>query len=279
LGRFWPKPPPSRAPATPPLPLAAQAAQHHAPAPAPTPNTPAHPSATLPSLATAPLWQAGPACQLPPLARDQAIGAFAAGHRPPHLLAINALTSSVGTMRPRSLCPSRPFTPPRLPEPSRHHFAPSPPSPATYKRTAPSPLFHHTRPQPLHLPPRAQSNSAPSSLPSPVSSALLSLVAYGQIALALKPRLSVAILAHTSSSLIAPGSLAGGFTALSARHRAMDRPPPAPSGQIGPTPMIPYPRPCFATTPPSWNRSAGGEPPRGFTGGRAPTGSPPPSPL
>jgi hypothetical protein len=27
------------------------------------------------------------------------------------------------------------------------------PSPATYKRTAPSPLFHHTRPQPLHLPP------------------------------------------------------------------------------------------------------------------------------
>jgi hypothetical protein len=135
-------------------------------------------------------------------------------------------------------------------------------------------LFHHTRPQPLHLPPRAQSNSAPSSLPSPVSSALLSLVAYGQIALALKLRLSVASLSHTSSSLIVPGSLVGGFTAASACHRAMDRPPPAPSGQIGPTPMIPYPRPCFATTPPSRNRSPGGEPPRGFTGGRAPAGSP-----
>jgi hypothetical protein len=171
-----------------------------------------------------------------------------------------------------------------VPEPSLHpppaRAGPAPvcaltPGLATYKRTAPSPLFHHTRPQPLHLPPRAQSNSAPSSLPSPVSSALLSLVAYGQIALALKPRLSVAILAHTSSSLIALGSLAGGFTASSARHRAMDRPPPAPSVQIGPTPMIPYPRPCFATTPPSRNRSPGGEPPRGFTGGRAPAGSPP----
>jgi hypothetical protein len=70
-------------------------------------------------------------------------------------------------MRPRTLCPSCPFTP-RLPEPSRRHFVPSPPSwrarrcsppllpspsLATYKRTTPSPLFHHTRPQPLHLPP------------------------------------------------------------------------------------------------------------------------------
>jgi hypothetical protein len=67
-----------------------------------------------------------------------------------------------------------------------------------------------------------------------VSSALLSLVAYGQIALALKLRLSVASLAHTSSSLIVPGSLVGDFTAVSARHRAMDRPPQAPSGQISP---------------------------------------------
>jgi hypothetical protein len=171
LGRFWPKPPPSRAPATPPLPLAAQAAQHHAPAPAPTPNTPAHPSATLPSLATAPLWQAGPACQLPPLARDQAIGAFAAGHRPPHLLAINALTSSVGTMRPRSLCPSRPFTP-RLPSRPvaslRHHHRhgklvgarhPSslPPPQAPIKRTAraPPPPHQPRLPPPPLPPPRA----------------------------------------------------------------------------------------------------------------------------
>eukprot|EP00267_Zea_mays_P054530 XP_020407771.1 leucine-rich repeat extensin-like protein 5 [Zea mays] len=156
----------------------------------------------------------------------------------------------------------------------------------------PFPLPGHLkkdRPEPL-VPPHQASTTQPPSLrpnrarrrrPSPlrVSSALLSLVAYGQIALALKLRLSVANLAHTFSSLIAPGSLDGDFTAASARHRAMDRPPQAPSGQIGPTPMIPYPRPCFATTPPSQNWSPGGEPPRGFTGGWAPAGSPPPSPL
>jgi hypothetical protein len=105
------------------------------------------------------------------------------------------------------------------------------------------------------------------------------MVACDQIALALKLRLSVASLAHTFCSLIAPGSLAGDFTTTSARHRAMDQPPQAPSGQIGPTPMIPYPRPCFATTPPSQNRGPDGEPPRGFTGGRTPAGSLPPSPL
>jgi hypothetical protein len=40
--------------------------------------------------------------------------------------------------------------------------------------------------------------------------------------------------------------------------------------------MIPYPRPCLTTTPPSQNQNPGGEPPRGLTGGRAPAGSPPP---
>jgi hypothetical protein len=64
-----------------------------------------------------------------------------------------------GIMRPCALCPSRPFTP--LPEPSCRSYVPSSPSwqarrcsppllpspsPAAYERTAPSPLFHHTRP-------------------------------------------------------------------------------------------------------------------------------------
>jgi hypothetical protein len=97
--------------------------------------------------------------------------------------------------------------------------------------------------------PWAQSSSAPSSLPSPVSSALLSLVAYDQIALALELCLSVASLAHTFSSPIAPSGLAGDFTALSTHHRAMNRPPQAPSGQIDSTSVIPYPRSCFATIP------------------------------
>jgi hypothetical protein len=45
--------------------------------------------------------------------------------------------------------------------------------------------------------------------------------------------------------------LAGDLTTASARHRTVDRPPQAPSGQIGPSTMIPYPRLCLATTPPS----------------------------
>jgi hypothetical protein len=108
-----------------------------------------------------PLSQAGPACQpLLPLAHDQAIDAFAASHRLSHRLAINALTSSVWHHAPpRTVL--EPSLHPRLPEPSRRHYAPSsppwqahrcsppllpPPSPTAYKRTAPSPLFHHTRP-------------------------------------------------------------------------------------------------------------------------------------
>jgi hypothetical protein len=50
--------------------------------------------------------------------------------------------------------------------------------------------------------------------------------------------------------------------AAGARHLAMDRPSQAPSGQIDPTTVIPYPCPCLATTPPSQNRGPGGEPPR-----------------
>jgi hypothetical protein len=160
-------------------------------------------------------------------------------------------------MRPRTLCPSRPFTPlawlSRPVATLRHHHRHGELAGARHLSSLPPP-----RPPIKGLPrapcsttpglshstslPRAQSSSAPSSLPSPVSSALLFLVAYGQIALAHKLCLSIASLAHTSSYLIAPGSLVGDFTAASARHRAMDLPPQAPSGQIGPNPMIPYPR-------------------------------------
>jgi hypothetical protein len=48
---------------------------------------------------------------------------------------------------------------------------------------------------------------------------------------------------------IALGCLAGDLTASSTRHHAVDRPAQAPSGRIEPTPEIPYPRPCLATTP------------------------------
>jgi hypothetical protein len=140
---------------------------------------------------------------------------------------------------------------PRLPESSRRHFAPSTPSwrarrcspphlpspsPATYKRTARAPCS--TTPGLSHSTslPRAQSSSAPSSLPSPVSSALLSLVAYDQSALAFKLRLSVASLAHTFSSLIAPGSLAGDFTAASARHPPWTGHPKHPPAKLTPPP-------------------------------------------
>jgi hypothetical protein len=193
-----------------------------------------HPSARAPlPRDRLPHRHPGPACQpLLPLARDQATGAFTASHRPPHLLAINVLTSSVGAMRPRSLCPSRPFT---LAYPShpvailRHHHhhgklagahrsssLPPPRPPIKGPPRAPcstTPGLSHSTSLP-----QAQSSSVPSSLPSPVSSALLSLVANDQIALALKARLSVASLAHTFSSPIAPSGLAGDFTTASARH-------------------------------------------------------------
>jgi hypothetical protein len=112
----------------------------------------------------------------------------------------------------------------------------------------------------------------PPSLPSPVSSVLLSLVAFDQIALALKVRRSVTSLAHTCSSPIAIGGLAGDFTVASTRQRAVDRPPQASTGQIDPISMTPYPRPCLATTPPSQNWIPGGEPPWDFTGDRTPAG-------
>jgi hypothetical protein len=250
LGRIQPTSPRALLPS-----LAAHAAHLPRAALLPPPLTPRpHPSAVLPSHApaTAPSLAGRPrlSAPSPPLARDQATSAFTTGHRPPHLLAINALTNSVGTMRPRSLCPSRPFTPACPSRPVailRHHHRhgelvgarhPSslPPSRPPIKGLPRAPCS--TTPGLSHSTslPRAQSSSAPSSLPSPVSSALLSLVAYNQIALALELRLSVASLAHTLSSPIVPSGLAGDFTAASAHHSPWTGHPRHPPVKLTPPP-------------------------------------------
>jgi hypothetical protein len=214
------------------------------------PSRPTRPISRAPALLPPPLTPRPRLSTPSPSARDQAAGAFTAGHRPPHLLAINALTSSIGTMRPRSLCPSRPFTPAcpsRSVAISRHHHRHGELAGARHPSSLPPPrppikgpprapcsttrgLSHSTSL------PRAQSSSAPSSLPSPVSSTLLSLVAYDQIALALKLRLSIASLAHTFSSLIASGRLAGDFTATSTRHPSWTGHPRHPPAKLTPPP-------------------------------------------
>jgi hypothetical protein len=94
------------------------------------------------------------------------------------------------------------------------------------------------------------------------------MVAYGQIALALKLRLCAASLAHTSSSPIAPGSLAGDFTAAGTRHLAVDRPSRASTVQIDPASVIPYLFLCLSTILLTQNRTNGEEPPRNFTSDR-----------
>jgi hypothetical protein len=95
------------------------------------------------------------------------------------------------------------------------------------------------------------------------------------INVALKLHRSPTNTTHPFPSPIAPGNLAGDPTAAGARHLAVDRPSQAPSGQIGPTSVIPYLCPCLATTPSTQNRDLDGEPLRSLTGGRTPTGSPP----
>jgi hypothetical protein len=92
-------------------------------------------------------------------------------------------------------------------------------------------------------------------------------------------RHSFTIMPHPFPPPIALGCLAGDLAASSTCHRAVDRLPQAPSGRTEPTPEIPYPRPCLATTPPSQNQAPGGEPPRDFTSGRTSAGSLPPSPF
>jgi hypothetical protein len=134
-----PTQPISRATAAPPLPLIGR--PHPSAAPTLAPSRP-------PSL-----WQTGPSCQpLLPLVRDQAIGAFAAAHRPPRRLAINALTSSVWRLAPPRTVPE-PSLHPRLPEPSRCHCVPSSP-PWQARRCSPPLLPFPPRPL-IKGPPRA----------------------------------------------------------------------------------------------------------------------------
>jgi hypothetical protein len=101
-----------------------------------------------------------------------------------------------------------------------------------------------------------------------VSPALLPLLSSNQINVALVLHHSLTNTTHPFPSPIAPGNLAGDPTAVGARHLAVDRPPQASTGQIGPTSVIPYLCPCLATTPSTQNRATGEEPPWNFTGGR-----------
>jgi hypothetical protein len=153
------------------------------------------------------------------------------------------------------------------------------PAPGAYKRTTPSsPIPHTGLGHPLPPSPCPIEPAPPRPSPAPVSLALLPLLSSSQIHIVLELLHSLTNALHPSPPPFALGSLAGDLTAASARHRTMDQPPQAPSGQIGPTSMIPYPRSCLATTPPLQNRAPGGEPPWGLTVGRAPAGSPPPPP-
>jgi hypothetical protein len=135
------------------------------------------------------------------------------------------------------------------------------PTLGAYKRTTPSsPIPHTSLGHPLPSSPSLIEPASPCPSPAPVSLALLPLLSSSLIHIVLELRHSLTKTMHPSPPPIALGSLAGDLTAASAHHRAMDRPPQAPSGQIGPTPMIPYPRPCLATTPPSQNRAPSREP-------------------
>jgi hypothetical protein len=159
-------------------------------------------------------------------------------------------------MRPRSLCPSRPFTsPPARAVPSP--FAPSPPSwrarrrlsslipfpsPGAYKKDRPSSAFPTPASATSPSPSPSSIEPAPPRPPfAPVSSVLPSLVAFGQIALALKVRHSVTSLAHTCSSPIAPGGLANDFTAASAHHPPWTGHPRPPPVKLTPPPWPPTP--------------------------------------
>jgi hypothetical protein len=136
-------------------------------------------------------------------------------------------------------------------------------APGAYKRTTPSSLIPHTSLSNLLPPPPSSIEPAPPHpSPTPVSLALLPLLSSSLIHIVLELRHSLTNTMHPSPPPIALGSLTGDRTAASARHRAMDQPPQAPSGQIGPTPMIPYPRPCLSTTPLSQNWAPDEEPSR-----------------
>jgi hypothetical protein len=95
-----------------------------------------------------------------------------------------------------------------------------------------------------------------------VSPALPSLLSSSPIVVAFELHRALASTTHPSPFPITPGSLTDDPTAAGARHLAVDWPSQVPSGQIGPTTVIPYPRPCLATTPSSQNRDPSREPPR-----------------
>jgi hypothetical protein len=92
------------------------------------------------------------------------------------------------------------------------------------------------------------------ALPSPLNSS--------PVVVALELHHVLASATHPPPSPIAPGSLTDDLPAAGARHLAVDRPFQAPSGQIDPTTVIPYPCSCLATTPSLQYRDPGGEPPR-----------------
>jgi hypothetical protein len=96
-----------------------------------------------------------------------------------------------------------------------------------------------------------------------VSSHLPSLVAYSQIVIALKLCHCVTSITRASPSPIMPGSPTGDLTAAGTRHLTADWLFQAPTGQIDPTSVIPYLRPCYATIPSIQNRTTGEEPPSG----------------
>jgi hypothetical protein len=163
-----------------------------------------------------------------------------------------------GALHPYPLAPapSHPVTP--SPEPSRrHHCVPSsPPRQASpVLATSPPPPRSPIKGPPelpqLLTPASASPNPSPElnratpPRPSsaPVSSSLPSLVAYGQIAQALKLCQCATSLSRTSPSPIAPGSPTGDLTVVGARHPAVDPPSRALSSQIDPATMTPYPGP------------------------------------
>jgi hypothetical protein len=141
------------------------------------------------------------------------------------------------------------------------------PAPSAYKRTARAPSFL-TPPSATPSPPpldRIKLGAAAFLLSGEPLSYLL---AYSQIAIALKLRHCAPTSARTSPSPIVLSSLAGDFTAAGTRHLAMDQPPRASTGQIDPTSIVPYLRSCLATYPSTQNRATGEELPRSFIGGR-----------
>jgi hypothetical protein len=129
------------------------------------------------------------------------------------------------------------------------------PAPGTYKRaTLSSPIPHTSLGHPLPPSPCPIEPAPLHPSPTPVSLALLPLLSSSLIHTILELRNSLTNTMHPSPPPIALGSLAGDLTAASARHRTMDRPPQAPSGQIGPTPIIHYPT---RASPPLLRRKIG----------------------